>query len=99
MSFFGIPLDSKDVVISMLRAVREFVSQTMAGCFERCAGSFVGRFESFASHFINLVPRIFNNHGLSPESLPREMLDAAWIRLRWSDHGMKLRVPIAQTCS
>src|ERR1700693_2127112 len=67
VSVFGIPLDSKDVVSCILRAVREFISQTMTGRFERSAGSLVGCFEGFASRLINLVPRIFNNHALSPE--------------------------------
>ena len=62
VSLFGIPLDSKDVVIWVLGAPREFVSQTVTGRFKRNAGSLVGRFESFAPRRINVVPRIFNNH-------------------------------------
>src|SRR5580700_2998958 len=68
VSFLGIPLDSKDVVTCILRAVREFIGQTMAGRFERSAGSLVGCFETFASRLINPVPRIFNNHASSPQS-------------------------------
>src|SRR3979411_1446470 len=67
VAFFGIPLDSKDVAIWIFRGVGEFVSQTMAGCFKRTHGFFVGDFESLASRRINFVPRIFNNHSFWPE--------------------------------
>src|SRR6266851_5370249 len=93
MPFFGVPFDSQDVMFWIFYAVRQFIGQTMAGRFEGCASFFVGRFESFASRRLNLVPRIFNNHALPPDPLGKSSATKDYRGISFASGNVPYAIP------
>src|SRR6266478_5544943 len=71
MPFFGVPLNSQDVISWIFRAVGQLVRQTMAGSFESFSCFLIILLKSAAPLFANFVARVFNDHGRLPGFLCR----------------------------